>query len=110
VSKGPPNSPPSKVRRGYVLIPAGILASALTGGGAGWASGRNTPPAAVVAAAPVQPQVCEDLGAAVRTLQGEVAGLKQKDHDREEREKTLREFEERLRGLQPQAGPGPLKR
>lgn len=103
----PPNSPGPKSRRGYVLIPAGLLASALTGGGAGWATGRDAAPPAVVSAA-AAPQVCEDFGAAVRTLQSEVAGLKQREHDREEREKTLAEFERRLRDLQ--TGPGPLKK
>lgn len=108
MSKSPPGPSAPKSRRGYVLIPAGLLASALTGGGAGWAGGRNAAPAAVAAPAPVQ--VCEDFGSAVKALQAEVTGLTQREHDRDQREKTLAEFERRIRDLREQVGPGPLKR
>ncbi len=115
MSKGPPISPLPKSRRGYVLVPVGLLGAALAGGGAGtWAGARTSTPVAVAptpAPAPAQlPQVCEDLGAVVKRLEGEVAGLKQESHDRAQRERTLQEVEDRLRDLQRQAGPGPLKR
>lgn len=111
-----PAAPSARRKRGRgVWIPVGAVLTILTGGGAGYAGQRLGAPARA-RAEEARPGPTEDFAALeekirqlrrdvdaqgldLKDVKKDVGGLMQESHDREQREKTLREVEARVRDL-----------